>query len=292
VYVESEEGFRIDVDDLEKKIMTSGAKYLMVSHMRGKLASMDRIKAMCEEYGVYLIEDSAHALGVEWKGEPAGHHGTISAISSQSYKMLNSGEGGFLLTNDPVVGAKAAVYAGAYEGLSAKHITVPSSEVFGDLPNQLPNYSLRMHQVTAAIIRPQIKTIDERRELYNQRYYALVKRLNGLPHVSIPDQYPEVTIVGDSVQMTMKDMSPDQIDFFLWACKARGLPVELFGHPSNARYFKNWKFAPADCELPQTEALIKSTVDIRMPLQWVDADFDDMFNVVKEAIEDATMGSE
>ena len=36
------------------------------------------------------------------------------------------------------------------------------------------------------------------------RYYALVKRLNGLPHVSIPDQYPEVTIVGDSVQMTMK----------------------------------------------------------------------------------------
>ena len=50
-----------------------------------------------------------------------------------------------------LVGAKAAVYAGAYEGLSVKHITVPPKEVFGDLPNQLPNYSLRMHAVTAAI---------------------------------------------------------------------------------------------------------------------------------------------
>ena len=41
---------------------------------------------------------------------------------------------------------------------------VPDSEVFGDMMNELPNYSLRMHAVTAAIIRPQIATIDARRE--------------------------------------------------------------------------------------------------------------------------------
>ena len=52
------------------------------------------------------------------------------------------------------------------------HVCKCVTQVFGDLPNQLPNYSLRMHQVTAAIIRPQIKTIDERRELYNQRCEA------------------------------------------------------------------------------------------------------------------------
>ena len=49
VYVETEEGFRIDVDDLEKKIVSSGAKYLMVSHMRGKLASMDAVSELCEK---------------------------------------------------------------------------------------------------------------------------------------------------------------------------------------------------------------------------------------------------
>ena len=66
------------------------------------------------------------------------------------YSQLYSSSlpGGFLLTDDPVVGAKAAVYAGAYEGLSVKHLTVPPKEVFGDLPNLLPNYSLRMHAVS------------------------------------------------------------------------------------------------------------------------------------------------
>jgi len=69
VYVESEEGFRIDVADLEAKMKSSGAKFLLVSHMRGKLADMDKIKSLCEQHGVCLLEDCAHAIGVLWKGK-------------------------------------------------------------------------------------------------------------------------------------------------------------------------------------------------------------------------------
>lgn len=294
VYCETDWGFRIDVDDLELKIKSSGAKYLMVSHMRGKIADMDRIAALCKEHGVYLIEDCAHSIGVLWNGEHTGHHGKIACISSQSYKMLNSGEGGFFLTNDKEAGARAAVYAGAYEKLHTKHLTVPESEVFEslDLANELPNYSLRMHAVTAAMIMPQIATIDERRAKYNERYYRVVEELNtwNPKHVNVPDQLEHVTIVGDSVQLTLKDASPSQIDQVLSNCAERGLPVELFGAPTNARYFKNWKFAPADCDLPQTEAVIKSTLDVRMPLLWEDADFDTLVTVLKEAITDAGLG--
>ena len=100
----------------------------------------------------------------------SGHVGKVAAISAQSYKMINSGEGGFLLTDDAEIAAKCAVYAGAYEGLASKHTTVPGPEVFADLPNQIPNYSLRMSAVSAAIIRPQVLTLDERREKYNKRY--------------------------------------------------------------------------------------------------------------------------
>lgn len=288
VYVETDSGFRIDIDDLEKKMDSSGAKYLMVSHMRGKIADMDRIAELCDAKGVYLIEDAAHAIGVKWKGKHMGHHGRISAISSQSYKMLNSGEGGFLITNDPDAGARAAVYAGAYEQLHGKHIMVPDAEAFGDLPNELPNYSLRMHAVTAAIIRPQIETIDARREQYNVRYYALADKLNALgPQVTVPPQHDEVTIVGDSMQITFTDATKEQIEAVLQGCKSRGLPTELFGASSNARYFKNWKFLPADCDLPQTEKIIKTTVDVRMPLQWEDEDFDVLFQVLVEAMTDA-----
>ena len=52
---------------------------------------------------MYLIEDCAHAIGVEWNGKHSGHHGTIAAISSQSYKMLNSGEGMYSCGLSPVV---------------------------------------------------------------------------------------------------------------------------------------------------------------------------------------------
>ena len=130
VYCETDWGLRIDLEDLEKKMISSGAKYLMVSHMRGKICDLDKVVELCEKHDVYLIEDAAHSLGVFWKGKHTGHHGRISAVSSQSYKMINSGEGGFLLTNDPDVGAAAAVYAGAYEALNAKHITVPGPEYF------------------------------------------------------------------------------------------------------------------------------------------------------------------
>mmetsp|Transcript_9448 Transcript_9448/g.18973 ORF Transcript_9448/g.18973 Transcript_9448/m.18973 type:complete len:214 (+) Transcript_9448:92-733(+) len=206
--------------------------------------------------------------------------------------MLNSGEGGFLITNDAEAGARAAVYAGAYEKLHTKHLMVPPSKVFEDLDlaNTLPNYSLRMHAVTAAILRPQIGTIDARREKYNARYYTFVGKVNtqlSQYGVVIPDQLPEVTIVGDSVQLTLEKATGEQIDAVLANAAARGLSVELFGHPTNARYFKNWKFAPADCALPQTERIIKSTIDIRMPLMWEDEDFDTMFSVLVESLVDA-----
>lgn len=76
---------------------------------------------------------------------------------------------------------------------------------------QLPNYSLRMHCVSAAMIRPQVDTIDARREKYNSRYYAFADRLNALPGVEVPEQHPEVTIVGDSVQFNLKKATDVQI---------------------------------------------------------------------------------
>merc|ERR1719331_2618927 len=144
-----------------------------------------------------------------------------------------------------------------------------------------------MHCVSAAMIRPQIDTIDARREKYNERYYAFADRLNALPGVEVPEQHPEVTIVGDSVQFNLKKATDVQIQAIIDAAKDRGLLLELFGHTTNARYFKNWEFAPADQDLPQTERVIKSTLDMRMPLTWDDADFNDLYNILEESMKEA-----
>jgi dTDP-4-amino-4,6-dideoxygalactose transaminase len=203
--------------------------------------------------------------------------------------MINSGEGGFLLTNDPLIAAKAAVYAGAYEGLSAKHITVPGPEIFGDLPNKLPNYSLRMSNLAAAVIRPQLKTLDSRIKIYNRRYWKLVEtlavRVGDLLSVPIDTEGVNVA-VHDSFQFNLdRRFTSDMIQFFLAECKAHGLPVDLFGDKSNARNFVNWGFAPAEDPLPMTTDMLSRACDVRMPLMWDDEDFDDMADVIVESLE-------
>mmetsp|Transcript_11571 Transcript_11571/g.15060 ORF Transcript_11571/g.15060 Transcript_11571/m.15060 type:complete len:433 (+) Transcript_11571:54-1352(+) len=290
VYVESNYDHVMCPDDLEKKLKANpDCKFCLISHMRGKVADMDRIKEVCDANDCILLEDCAHSLGVFYDGVHTGHKGVSCGISSQSYKMINSGEGGFYLTDDPVMAAKCAVYAGAYEGLSAKHVTVPGPEVFGDLPTQLPNYSLRMSAVAAAIVKPQVATLEPRIEKYNKRYNDLVEKLEARlgDLISIPKLTPGVTrMVHDSIQINLSEkFSEEQVQAFLDECKSHGLPVELFGHKSNARNFINWKFAPAEEPLPMTTAMLKRAVDCRMPLMWDDQDFEDMANVISESLE-------
>jgi len=290
VYVESNKDHVINVVDLEKKLKENpDAKHVLISHMRGKVADMDTIKKLCDKYDAILLEDCAHSLGVIWQGQHTGHKGVACAISSQSYKMINSGEGGFLLTDDPEIAAQTAVIAGAYEGLSGKHKTVPGPEHFANKPVQLPNYSLRMSNLAASVIRPQIKTLEERIEKYNQRYIDLVEKLEARvgDHMYIPQLTPGVTrMVHDSIQFNLDEkFTHEMLQEFLNECSAHGLPVELFGHKSNARNFINWGFAPADVPLPETAKMLERACDCRMPLMWDDEDFDDLANVLIESVE-------
>jgi len=290
VYVESNMDMVIDLEDMEKKLKENpDCKHVLISHMRGKVADMQRIKDLCDKYDAILLEDCAHSLGVRWGDKHSGHMGVACAISSQSYKMINSGEGGFLLTDDPDIAAQTAVYAGAYEALSGKHMTVPPKEYFKDYPQTLPNYSLRMSNLAAAVIRPQIKSLDERIEKYNKRYYALEAALNerASEYLSIPKLTHGVTrMVHDSIQFNLDEkFTPEMIEQFLQECADHGLLVELFGHKTNARNFVNWGFAPAEEPLPKTAKMLSRACDVRLPLMWDDEDFEDMADVLVEAIE-------
>jgi len=290
VYVESNEDHVISVVDLEKKLKENpDCKHVLVSHMRGKVADMDAIKDLCDKYDAILLEDCAHSLGVFWNGVHTGHKGVACGISSQSYKMINSGEGGFLLTDDPEIAAQTAVIAGAYEKLSGKHKTVPGAEHFESKPVELPNYSLRMSNLAASVIRPQITTLEERIEKYNKRYTDLVAKLEARvgDHMYIPQLTPGVTrMVHDSIQFNLDEkFTHEMVQEFLTECGEHGLPVELFGHKTNARNFINWGFAPADVPLPETAKMLERACDCRMPLMWDDEDFEDLANVLMESVE-------
>ncbi len=111
VLVEVGENYRVDMADFAAKLPGAGA--VMISHMRGHTSDMDAIMALCDAAGVPVIEDAAHSLGTVWGGRNIGTIGKVGCFSFQSYKLVNAGEGGIMVTDDPEIAARAIIMSGA-----------------------------------------------------------------------------------------------------------------------------------------------------------------------------------
>ena len=84
VLVEIDENYCVDLKHLEAMMQESGARFFMISHMRGHLADMHAVVALCEKYQVTLIEDCAHTMGGSWDGIKSGCFGQVACFSTQT----------------------------------------------------------------------------------------------------------------------------------------------------------------------------------------------------------------
>jgi len=121
---------------------SSGSRVLMISHMRGHIVDMDALMALLERYNVTLIEDCAHTMGAAWAGRKSGSFGRVGCFSTQTYKHINSGEGGLLVTDDSELFARAVLLSGSYM-LYGRNGTAPDESYFSKAKYQTPNCSGR-----------------------------------------------------------------------------------------------------------------------------------------------------
>ena len=128
------ENLTIDLDDLRAK--ADQADVLMLSHMRGHLCDMDALLAICAEHRIKVIEDCAHTMGAKWKGRPSGCDGVIGCYSTQTYKHMNSGEGGLFVTTSEIA-ARAVMLSGSYM-LYGKHPAAPDPAQFETIRYETP----------------------------------------------------------------------------------------------------------------------------------------------------------
>ncbi|MEM7172568.1 MAG: DegT/DnrJ/EryC1/StrS family aminotransferase, partial [Pseudomonadota bacterium] len=129
VLVDIDDRYVIDIDDLRKKAGQSGAQYLMLSYMRGHIPDMDAVMAVCDELGLIVIEDCAHTMGAGWDGRLTGGFGKAACFSTQTFKHINSGEGGLMVTDDEDIAARAILFSGSYM-LYEQHRARPNADVF------------------------------------------------------------------------------------------------------------------------------------------------------------------
>ena len=202
MFVGVTESLVIDLDDLAAK--AGEADVLMLSHMRGHICDMNRLMEICTGAGITVIEDCAHTMGAAWNGTPSGRHGLVGCYSTQTYKHMNSGEGGLLVTDDDAVMARAVLLSGSYM-LYGRHGTVPPEEAFAAVKYDTPNISGRMDNLRAAILRPQLARLDEQCERWNERYRVVEAGLRGTPGLQVIERAKEERYVGSSIQFLLLD---------------------------------------------------------------------------------------
>ncbi|MEM9582521.1 MAG: aminotransferase class I/II-fold pyridoxal phosphate-dependent enzyme [Pseudomonadota bacterium] len=267
VFVEVTDALTIDLQDLRAKIATSSAKTLLLSHMRGHLVDMDALMAICNAAGVQVIEDCAHTMGADWRGTASGRHGIMGCYSCQTYKHVNSGEGGFLVSDDPDLMARAIMLSGSYM-LFERHAAAPAPNVFERIKYDTPNISGRMDNLRAAILRPQLRALNAQVEKWNARYRAVEDGIRNCPGLHIIERTPEGRFVGSSIQFLLPGYAPAQIERFVQGCAGRGVELKWFGAAEPKAFtsrYDSWRYAAAQ-SLPETDRILAGLIDMRLPL--------------------------
>ena len=287
VLVDVTEDLLIDLDDLRRKAVASGATTLLLSHMRGHICDMDAVTAICRELGIALIEDCAHTMGASWNGKATGTWGVAGCFSLQSYKHANSGEGGLLVTADADLAAQAVLLSGSYM-LYASHLARPGPEVFERWKYHTPNFSLRMSNLPAALARAQLgEVLQERCQRWNQRYGWLAGALEGTRHLRLPQRPAKEQFVGSSIQFMLRDMKRPQMQSVIAACAEHGVHIKWFGADEPVGFtsvWTHWRYFGTSQDLPQAQSVLGALCDLRLPLSLTQADCLAIAHTIRAAV--------
>lgn len=267
VLIEITEDLRMDLDDLAAKIATHRPAAVMASHMRGHLCDMDRLTAICATADVPLFEDCAHTMGARWSGRRSGSFGLAGAFSSQTYKHLNSGEGGFLVSDDADFMARAIILSGSYM-LYARHGAAPSEDHFRQARLDMPNTSARMDNLRAALLRPQLSQIEDAIGRWNDRYRATADVLATCPQIVMPVRPAQEAFVGSSIQFRLPGISAASATAFVADAARLGVELKWFGSADPVGFTSahpSWRYV-APQSLPRTDAVLAGLFDMRLPL--------------------------
>ena len=167
----------LDPKDIEHRI-SSRTKAIVVVHYLGHPADMDEIMAIAKKHNIKVIEDVSHAQGGLYKGKMLGTIGDVAGMSLMSGKSFAIGEAGMLVTNDRSIYEHALVL-GHYERFQADKIESADLKEFAGLP--MGGYKYRMHQLSSAMGRVQIKYYDERCKEIRKAMNYFWDLLEGVP---------------------------------------------------------------------------------------------------------------
>jgi 8-amino-3,8-dideoxy-alpha-D-manno-octulosonate transaminase len=214
---ESDESFNLDPVDLESKF-TPQTKVIMVVHTLGSPADLDAIMSIARRHGVKVLEDCAQSLGGSYKGRPLGSIGDVGIYSFQIAKTISSGEGGGLVTSDPLLFERAARYHDL--GL----LRPPHQAILGSasLPGMIGN-QYRMSEFTGGVLLAQLRKLDMIVAKFRGHARRVYEGIAGLPDLRLRHRSDPEGDIGSHVWIGFP--SRDHRDRFLKGMSAENVPA-------------------------------------------------------------------
>ncbi len=151
IFIDVDEYWHMDVELLAKAIEENDIKAVILPHIYGQVADIDPILQLCEENGIYLIEDAAESLGAFYKGKHSGTFGEAGVFSFNGNKLLTTSSGGILVSDNESLIKKAKFLS-----------TQAKEEEFVEYVHKEVGYNYRMSNVLAAIGVAQMEVLEER----------------------------------------------------------------------------------------------------------------------------------
>lgn len=207
----------IDPTKIEGKI-TGRTKAIMVVHMYGHPCDMDPVMEVAREHSLFVIEDGAHAHGAEYKGRKIGSIGDVACFSFYGNKILTTGEGGMLVTNDPEVARRAKLLRNqAFEKPRFVH--------------RVMGFNYRMTNIQAAIGLAQCEKLQEKVERKREIARRYTELLKSEADLTLPCEAPWAKNVYWMYGILLGDSFGRSRDELMRMLRERGVDTRAFFCP-------------------------------------------------------------
>jgi dTDP-4-amino-4,6-dideoxygalactose transaminase len=167
---------------LIEKAITPKTKAILPVHLGMRFADMDQILRIAAKHNLKVVEDCAHAHGGMWKDKGAGSMGDMGAFSFQSSKLITSGEGGAVITNNLEYMEKVQSYINAGRA--------STTDLFH---HRIIGFNYRLGEFQAAVLGPQLDRLPEQGKVREQNIKHFETRLQNTPSIGLLKPDPRIT---------------------------------------------------------------------------------------------------
>lgn len=274
--IKGPEHINLDPAEIEKKI-TGKTKGIIVVHMAGFPAEMDRIMHLARKHNLKVIEDACHGPLSEYHGKKLGTIGDCATFSFFSNKNISTGEGGMFVTNDEELAGKARLLR-SHGMTTMSYQRAKGHATAYDIVDL--GYNFRMDDIRAAIGCVQMKKLpdDLRKRIRVRSRY--VEKLSAIKGITIPFADNKEFVSNYIMPVVLTDSTKEKRDRVREEIHAAGIQTSV--HYPAIHKFSIYKTYGA--ELPQTEYVADNEITLPMYAALADEEIDYIAGIVNKAV--------